>query len=245
VARAPAPWRVSARLGTRRHRADVRARPPGGRAILAGGLATAGLLAGVYGLVVRPWHLRWGATDVELARPMPGDELVESPQLEATRAISIAAPPGVVWPWLVQMGGYTRAGWYSYDRFDNAGRSSADTIRPDLQHLRVGDLLPLDPDGTGFEVRAIDPERALVLAVDHPTVRISSVMTLEPLVPEGTRLVIRLRLSVSSRRGWPFLAVMDVGDFWFMRRMMLGIRDRAERHYRAVGHLTRPPRPTR
>jgi hypothetical protein len=232
VARTPAPWRFADHPGIRRRREDVPRRLPRERVARAGVLVTVSLVAGAYGLVIRPWHLHWGATDVELARSMPGDELVEHPQLQATRAISIAAPTGVVWPWLVQMGGYTRAGWYSYDRFDNAGRSSADTIRPDLQHLRVGDILPLDPDGTGFEVRAIDPERVLVLAVDHPPGRVSSVMTLEPVAPEGTRLVIRLRLSVSSWRGWPFLAAMDVGDFWFMRRMMLGIRDRAERHYR-------------
>jgi hypothetical protein len=30
-------------------------------------------LAGVYVKVVRPWALRWGATEEEVARPLPGD----------------------------------------------------------------------------------------------------------------------------------------------------------------------------
>lgn len=78
------------------------------------------LLAGLeaaavaYVLLIREWHLRWGATDAGVARPMPGDEIVPAPQLQATRAVTILARPEEVWPWLVQMGGYTRAGWYSY-----------------------------------------------------------------------------------------------------------------------------------
>jgi hypothetical protein len=193
-------------------------------------MLTAGLAAGVYGLLIRPWHLRWGATDAEVARPMPGDHLVEHPQLCATRAITIDAPPHDVWPWLVQMGAYTRAGWYSYDRVDNAGRTSAWDIRPELQHLDVGDILPTDPDGNGFEVRGIDPGRSLVLGIDEPRkAAISTAITLEGADEDRTRLIIRLRQRAPTWRGWPFLAAMDVGDFLFMRRMLLGIRDRAER----------------
>lgn len=201
-----------------------------GRQIGLQALLAAGLAAGVYGLVVRPWHLRWGATDAEVTRRMPGDDLVERPQLSATRAITIDAPPDAVWPWLVQMGGYTRAGWYSYDCIDNAGRPSAWEIRPDLQHLEVGDVLPTDPDGRGFDVRAIDPERSLVLGIDVPgAVLLSVAITLEPAGDDRTRLVIRLRQCAPTWRGWPFVAAMDVGDFVFMRRMLLSIRARAER----------------
>ena len=197
-------------------------------------LLALGPAAVFYGLVVRPWHLRWGATDVEVARPMPGDGLVERPQLSATRAITIASPPSEVWPWLVQMGAYTRAGWYSYDRIDNAGGTSAWEIDPDLQHLEVGDVLPTGADGRGFEVRGIDPERSLVLGIDAPRTAIISVaITLEPVHGDRTRLVIRLRQRAPTWRGWPFLAVMDVGDFLFMRRMLLGIRARVERAHAA------------
>ena len=204
---------------------------------------TAGLAASVYASIVRPWHLRWGATCTEAARALPGDELVSRPQLEATRAITIAAPREGVWPWLVQMGGYTRAGWYSYDFFDNAGRPSALQIRPELQHLAVGDVLPFDPDGSGFEVRAIHAPHCLVTAHERPGGAISVTYILEPLAGERTRLLVRLRLRVSTWRGWPFLAAMDVGDFVFMRRMLLGIRERAERGRIAAGTLVPSARP--
>ena len=45
-------------------------------------------------LLLRGRHRRWGATDAELAASMPGDDLVPGCQYSATRAITIAAPPG-------------------------------------------------------------------------------------------------------------------------------------------------------
>jgi hypothetical protein len=56
----------------------------------------------VYVAFVRPWCLQWGATEAEVGRRMPGDDLVKSPDLDATRAIGIAAPSDQVWPLLVQ-----------------------------------------------------------------------------------------------------------------------------------------------
>ena len=94
---------------------------------------------------------------------LPGDELVPTPTAIDTRGITIDAPPEAVWPWLVQMG-YGRAGWYSYDRLDMRGKS-VDTIVPKHQALAVGDLMPMSPEA-GFEVKVLEPGRALVLYAD-------------------------------------------------------------------------------
>jgi hypothetical protein len=94
----------------------------------------------------RRWHLRWGATDTEVALPMPGDDLCPHAQYRTTRAVTINAPPAAVWPWLVQAGG-GRAGFYSNDLLDNLGRSSATIIVPALQDLEVGQWVPLSPSG--------------------------------------------------------------------------------------------------
>jgi uncharacterized protein YndB with AHSA1/START domain len=198
-------------------------------ALVALGIAVAAIGAGAAAYAaVRPWQLTWGARPGEVTAPMRGDELVPRPQLALTRAITIAAPPEAVWPWLVQMGGYTRAGWYSYDRIDNAGRPSADRIVPELQQLAVGDVLPTGRDGTGFEVVAIDPPRSLVAVIDHPQATTSWAMTLTP-DPAGSRLVFRLRLRAApTLTGWLYRVAMDAGDFVMMRRQLLGIRDRAE-----------------
>lgn len=91
---------------------------------------------------MHPWTTRWGATDAEAARRLPGDDVVADPGFNETRAITIAAPSQDVWPWLVQLGG-GRAGWYSYDRIDNAGVPSAARVVPELQNLAVGDVIPM------------------------------------------------------------------------------------------------------
>lgn len=176
------------------------------------------------------WQVRWGATGQEAAEPLPGDDVVDRSWWSATRAITINAAPRQVWPWLVQMGGYTRAGWYSYDWIDNAGRPSATRIVPDLQDLAVGDVLPMSSDGSGFRVHALDPGRCLVLVVPDPDVAVSSVFVLRDAGPNRTRLVTRLRIGGRpTLRALAFTAAMDAGDFVMFRRTLLGIRDRAER----------------
>ena len=65
---------------------------------------------GVYLRVIRPWQLRWGATDEEVARAMSGDDVVKQPTFNATRAVTIQARPEEIWPWLVQIGVTALAG---------------------------------------------------------------------------------------------------------------------------------------
>jgi hypothetical protein len=56
--------------------------------------------------------------------PLSGADLLGGGKRGATMAVTIDAPPSRVWPWLVQMG-CDRAGWYSWDRLDNGGVTSA------------------------------------------------------------------------------------------------------------------------
>jgi hypothetical protein len=116
---------------------------------------------------VTRWRATWGIDPAETEGSLPGDDLVPEPAVIDTRGITIDAPPAAVWPWLLQLG-YGRGGWYSYDQLDMKGRS-ADAILPEHQSLAVGDIVPTDPAG-GFEVKVLDPERALVLMVDDELV---------------------------------------------------------------------------
>ena len=125
-------------------------------------LLAAPTVALVYSRYVRPWQLSWGATPDEVSHPLPGDELVTRPTFNATRAITIAASPEEIWPWLVQVG-LTRAGWYSYDILDNLGRPSARHIIPELQNLAPGDVVPMSPDGKqGMQVHSIDEPHSMI-----------------------------------------------------------------------------------
>jgi hypothetical protein len=59
---------------------------------------------------IRPWQLRWGATNAEVERSMTGDDDVAHPTFNATRAVTVAARPEQIWPWLVQIGRAAPAG---------------------------------------------------------------------------------------------------------------------------------------
>jgi hypothetical protein len=131
------------------------------------GAAVASAGAAVGFVKVRAQFRTWGIDAEEAVESLPGDELVPDAEAVDTRGIDIAAAPEAVWPWLVQMG-YGRAGWYSYDELD-MDRPSADHIVQDLQRLQVGDILPTHPGG-GFEVRILEPGKALVVYADRALV---------------------------------------------------------------------------
>jgi hypothetical protein len=122
----------------------------------------AGAIA-VYALVLRP-HIQWlGTSNDERTATYPGDDLIPGGRRYGAMAITIAAPPEQVWPWLVQMG-CDRAGFYSFDRLDNGGRPSADDIHAKWQNLREGDRIASDRSASRwFDVALMVPERALVL----------------------------------------------------------------------------------
>jgi hypothetical protein len=179
----------------------------------------------------RRWHLAWGATSDEVARALPGDTLRPRARFDATRAITIDAPPKAVWPWLVQVG-CRRGGFYSIDLLDNLGRPSATTIIPALQQLRIGQLVPMSPadtpsDHTALKVHSFDVEHWLLWAGPDST----WVWQLTPTDSGGTRLVTRIHAVYNWKH--PLMALlgvilMEFGDFAMLRRMLRGIKQRAE-----------------
>jgi hypothetical protein len=177
----------------------------------------------------RRWHLRWGTTPTEVASTMPGDELLPHARYRCTRAITIKAPPEAVWPWLVQVG-CLRGGFYSDDLLDNLGHPSARQIVPDLQHLEVGQWVSMSPtpsERTAFKVKAFEVGSWLLWLKPDST----WAWTLTPLGDGSTRLVTRVHALYDWRKPASALlgvALMELGDFAMMRRMLLGIRERAE-----------------
>ena len=177
-------------------------------------------VAGLVALVIRLWQLRRGTTDAEVRRSLPGDDLVPDPKCGYTQAITIKASVSEVWPWLVQIG-YKRAGWYSHDflhrLFGIAGcvddeRRSAKRIIPELQDLKVGDVVEIAP-GMGYVVAGLEPEQALILHMRMdigkwqsfansdplPEKYLSSswVWSLEETDERTTRLIVRVRSDYS------------------------------------------------
>ncbi|MGW0807354.1 hypothetical protein [Nonomuraea sp. NPDC002799] len=177
----------------------------------------AGAAAG-YLFAVRPWHLRWGADDRETHGEMAGDDIVTSPQYQATRALTVDAPAASVWAWLIQLGAY-RPG---------AQRPETPEAGAERQEFKVGDVLPGSPESAGFIVERSDPPHTLVLAQRGADATTSSSISLRE-IEGGTRLVFRVRCRAQPTvRGTTLIAAMDVGDFLAMRRRLLTIKERAE-----------------
>ena len=198
------------------------------------GAASVTVLAGAvasYLSVGRRPCLTWGATPEEVHRAMPGDEFLPNPDILTTRAISINAPSSAIWPWLMQMGS-GKGGVYTYDWIENIlglRMHSADEILPQFQDRKVGDVEQLGPNGPRLRVEILDAERAMVLHSED-----GNWVWAFCLYPSGestTRLISRNRIgtpdATALRRGFSTL-VMEPGSLIMERKMLLGIKVRAE-----------------
>lgn len=210
-------------------------RPRTGRLAALGRTIVFGVLAYVAVVIVsRPWHSRWGSSEAELRATLPGDDIVANPHYTIQHAVTIEATPDVIWPWLVQLG-QDRGGFYSYDwleRLVGDKVQNADRIHPDWQTLQPGDLVrATQPDylggllgpNVGWRVVRLERHRVLVLGGWGAFV----------LEPKGnaTRLIVRTRGAGKPNVPLaPFgLFVFEPAHFIMERRMLLGIKERAER----------------
>ena len=194
-------------------------------------LYTTAVLAVLYWIPVRLWYRRWGVSDAELVQPMLGDNQVPHPGYQAMLAVTIDARPEFIWPWLVQLG-KGRGGLYSYDWLDRIfgilDEPSANRILPEFQLLTVGDTIPLGPRNE-LMVAAIEPPHALVLSYNADGFEWVWQFGLYPLDNGRTRLVTRGTECFTNTVGtWLFMRVMEPAAFIMTRRMLLGLKQRAE-----------------
>ena len=205
-----------------------------GLAAACGVVAAVGIDVATYPLW-RRWCLTWGTAGDEAAATLPGDELLAKPAIVTTRAVSVDAPAEAIWPWLVQMGP-GRGGVYTYDWIENLfglGMHSADAILPEFQDLKAGDAQRLGARGPVLRVAVLEPHRALVLRSDD-----ESWVWAFALVPAagGTRLISRNLIAPPTESAVTRLFyeyVMEPGSLIMERKMLLGIKERAERLSRA------------
>jgi hypothetical protein len=193
-----------------------------------------------YASIVRPWHLRWGAIDEEIGKPLLGDGLVPDPVFESTRAITVRAPVEKVveevWSWLA-LRGRDRDGLYTYEWLqDLSGTPLRDTERdhPEWQHRVVGENIRLFPATREYKVMAFESGKAVLLEG-------WGTFAVEPLDENSTRVIINSRIlpgwSGLPNRRWSGLyyrifyhpLVAEIPHFLIERRMLKGIKERAER----------------
>ena len=215
-----------------------------GMALVAAGTASLSL----YALVVRPWHLRWGATDEELTERLPGDKVKPDAGLQVTHAITVNAPASEIWRWLVQIG-QGRGGFFSYDGLENAfglDIHNVDEIRPELQELRIGEFIRSAHEGwlggrfddkAGWYVVELQPNHALVLRDEIE--RGSWSFILKRIDANTTRLIARVRGSKPSGVAWKLFhyTFFEPAHFIMERKMLLTLKEKAERLTVPLGRI--------
>ena len=181
----------------------------------------------LYRKLLRERILTWGATAGEAAARLPGDELLEDADGVATRAITINAPRSAVWPWIAQMGPSPRGGAYTYDWIENLlglDMHSVDRVLPDYQQPRLGETLAYGSNR--MRVARVEPGRVLAIRSEDGNWVWSFVLDER----DGrTRLISRNRFKLPSLTARIGMLPMEPASLVMERKMLHGIRWRAER----------------
>jgi hypothetical protein len=143
-----------------------------------------------------------------------------------TRTIDIDAPPAAIWPWLAQMGPAPRGGAYTYDWIENLmglDMHSTDQVLEEFQDPQVGDAIEFGANR--MRLTRVDPERELVWCTEDGNWEWS--FRLEQS-RSGTRLVSRNRFRLRTLAGRLALLPMRPASWVMERKMLRGIKRRAE-----------------
>jgi len=171
--------------------------------------------------------LTWGATAEEASACLPGDELLADPDGVCTRAIDIRAPASAVWPWLAQMGPAPRGGAYTYDWIENLlglHMHSADRLLPEFQDPHVGEVISFGSNHMRLE--RVEPGQVLAMRSQDGNWVWSFVLRER----DGTtRLISRNRFRLPTFVARVGMLPMEPASLLMERRMLRGIRERAER----------------
>jgi hypothetical protein len=209
--------------------------------LLTGVLAVLGLTFFI--LVYRPVMRRWGTSETERVRVLPGDGLLTGYAFSYTQAITIEAPREIVWAYLQQVG-YQRAGWYNLDFINGLikdyffeGGKSANRIIPELQGLKAGDTIKIVPE-MGFVVEELKEAELLLLVGYEPGAAPGTaplintwVFTLEETAPGRTRLLTRFKTRYPDSLGLKVMmaVINEAGGAGLQQPAMLrGLKKRAE-----------------
>jgi hypothetical protein len=207
-----------------------------GRSAVAAGAAG---LAVYFALLRRP-VLTWGASDAEAISRLPGDELLEDADGVATRAIEIGAPASAVWPWIAQMGPSPRGGAYTYDWIENLlglNMHSVHAVLPEFQHPAVGDTIGYGANRMRLE--RVEPEHVLAWRSQDGNWVWTFVLT---QTNGTTRLISRNRFRLRRTIDRIGMVPMEPASLLMERKMLLGIKERAEQlSAAATDDVAEPP----
>jgi hypothetical protein len=187
----------------------------------------------LYRFVLRRPILTWGATEAEVTARLPGDELLEQADGISTRAVDIHAPASAVWPWLAQMGPAPRGGAYTYDWIENLlglDMHSTDRVLAEFQNPEIGETIGFGANQMRLE--RVEPEHVLTWRSQDRNWVWTFVLTEHD---GSTRLISRNRFRLPTLLARIGMLPMEPGSLVMERRMLLGVRQRAESLARDAG----------
>jgi hypothetical protein len=159
----------------------------------------------------------WGATAQERAMALACDGLLATAPVRLHRAVSVDAPPAVVFRWLCQL----KRAPYSYDLIDNLARRSPRELTPGADRLGVGQRFM-----SIFSLVSYAPGEHITLRGRRTAV------TYAALPQQGsTRLLARVLFDPpGGRMGAGLVArALALGDLLMMRKQLLTLKALAER----------------
>ncbi len=190
-------------------------------------LVLAGAFGAYYFAMLRGPILTWGASGAEAASRLPGDDLLEAADGVSTRAIAIDASVSHVWPWLAQMGPSPRGGAYTYDWIENLlglNMHSVDRVLPEFQHPEIGDTISLGSNR--MRIERVEAHHALAWRSEDG----NWIWTFVLADHRGTtRLISRNRFRLPTLAARISMLAMEPASLLMERRMLYGIKQRAER----------------
>ncbi len=177
----------------------------------------------------------WGSTAQERQLEFACDRFVAEPNDALYRALTVDAPPALLFRWLCQL----RAAPYSYDWIDNLGRRSPRSLTPGLDRLQVGQRIM-----TFFQLAAFEPDRHITAVLDRPGALFGDLAVTYLLVPEAEercRLVVKVAVAYPRTPiGAAMRGLLPPGDLVMMRKQLLTLRKLAERDAANRGSTLEP-----
>ena len=217
------------------------------RQILGGLEGVAIIIACYLTLFLKPLRDIWGTSNEKHEGVFPGDELIPHPSNTFTHAIQIDASAKDVWPWIAQIG-QGRGGFYSYEALENlTGLQiyNASEILDEYQEPQLGDQISFGA-GTAYPIVFLEPPHSMAIGVwhdrdtdkkydpkaGHPRnfMQTTWLWHIESISPIQCKLYSRNRLKLpSSRKNQILATLLEPIVFAMDRKMLLGIKRRAER----------------
>jgi hypothetical protein len=183
---------------------------------------------------VAPSWNNWGSTQKEIDDDYVVDSYCPEADIRTVRTVEINAPPEYVFRWVRQL---PEIGSYGWNLFGLRGKKDADRLLSDLPDLEVGEEFLIG------RIVDVDAGRSITFDIGQdprfPKMGINCMYGGYYFRDAGsgkTRVNVVMRADYDGVWGWFYSQVIiEIGDFFVVKRQMDGIKSVAERNFALSG----------